>query len=331
MQAQDYGPAKWSLGQRLQGASDAQIEQAFANGAILRTHVLRPTWHFVSPADIRWLLALTSPRIHALNAYYQRMLGLDADLFRRCLNVLTIALQGGNSRARRELAAAFAEAGIVLSAQGTGYVLGYAELESLICSGPLKGKQHTYTLLEERAPKARSLTREEALAELTLRYFSSHGPASAKDFQWWSSLSAAAVKKGLTMVSPHLEHEEVNGIELWFAPSGSATPQPASPMVHLLYGLDEYIVGYAESRLFLDLSGEARRRGQQGAFFYGIVLVDGQVAGHWRRAPDRDSIRLEASLYKQFSAQDNRAALETAGDVYSKFSGQQVTVTTAVI
>jgi hypothetical protein len=201
-----------------------------------------------------------------LNAYYRRQLGIESELLKRCEVVLIMALQGGNWRTRRELAGVFAEAGIVLSGQGMGYVLAHAELEGLICSGPLKGKQHTYALLEERAPKTPSL-QHDALAELTLRYFSSHGPASAKDFRWWSSLSAADVTKGLAMVASSLEHEVENDIELWLSPSGNASSQIPSPAVHLLYGLDEYVVGYAESRPFLDLSGEARRRGQEGAFF----------------------------------------------------------------
>ncbi len=186
VQAQEYGHAKWALGMRLPGATDVDVERAIAEGSILRTHVMRPTWHFVTSADIRWMLELTGPRVHALNAYYYRQQGLDDALFARSNAVLAKALAGGNYLTRPELQAALAGAGIV--ADGglrASYLMMRAELDMLICSGPRRGKQFTYALLDERAPAASSLPRDEALAELTRRYFTSHGPATLKDFAWW--------------------------------------------------------------------------------------------------------------------------------------------------
>jgi hypothetical protein len=237
VQSQDYGPAKWSVAERTTGVSDAAMDLALADGTILRTHVLRPTWHFVLPLDIGWMLELTAPRVRALTGYYYRQLGLDDSVLDRCNALLASALQGGGQPSRKELRAILGNAGVVLDASRFSFVLMNAELRGIICSGALKGKQHTYALLEEPAPRARSLTKEEALAELTLRYFTSHGPATLKDFRWWSSLLAADIRKGLEMVGSHLEHEVVDGLGYWFVTS-SPTPKAARPTVQLLQGYD---------------------------------------------------------------------------------------------
>ena len=147
-------PAKWSVGSRAQRATDADIERAFDAGEILRTHVLRPTWHFVLPADIRWLLTATAPRVQARCAYRYRQLGLDAATLRRGDEALAAALRGGADLTRAEAAAVLAAAGIDAAGQRLPYLLMHAELEAVVCSGPRKGKQHTWALLEERAPQA---------------------------------------------------------------------------------------------------------------------------------------------------------------------------------
>src|SRR5690348_9989844 len=172
VQSQDYGAAKWALGLRLCGAIDDVIEQSFASGQILRTHIMRPTWHFVTPADIRWMLMLTAPRVHAASAYYYRTSELDDALFARSNAVLVEALQGGKQLTRTELASALQRAGIACdNLLRLGYIIIHAELDGIICSGARRGKQFTYALLDERAPQTRVVEREEALAEFALRYF----------------------------------------------------------------------------------------------------------------------------------------------------------------
>lgn len=183
VQAQDYAGAKWALGLRLQDATDDDVEQAFAEGAILRTHLLRPTWHFVTPADIRWMLALTAPRAHAVNADMSRKLELDNALFKRSNAALARALHGGRQLTRDELRGVLQKAGIATDGGlRLGYLLMRAELDGMVCSGARRGKQFTYALLDERAPHAKTLGREEALAELAQRYFVSRGPATVQDF-----------------------------------------------------------------------------------------------------------------------------------------------------
>ena len=329
VQSQDYGPAKWSVAERTDDASDAAIDRAFAEGTILRTHVLRPTWHFVLPADIRWMLELTAPRVHALNAYSYRQLGLDDEVLARATALLAGALRGGNRLTRKELGAVLQGAGIAAEGFRLGYTLMNAELHGVICSGPLNGRQHTYALLDERAPPAGSLTRDQALAELTLRYFTSHGPATAKDFRWWSSLTAADAATGLELVASRLQHETIDGLSYW---SAASPPQPetASPTVHLLQGYDEYIVGYSESKWVLDAAGGARSLPQARVVFNGVVILDSQVAGQWKRTLKRNAVVIEAALYRPFD-DDQAQALRAAAARHGEFLGLPATVVTTVL
>ena len=295
VQSQEYGPAKWSIAERATGLSDAALDAALSDGKILRTHVLRPTWHFVLPQDIRWMLELTGPRVHRQMSYYDRRLELDAAVSKKARRLITRALERAGRLTRQELRAALEKGGITASGQRLNHVVMNAELDGLICSGGLRGKQHTYALLEERAPAAKRLTPDEALAELTLRYFTSHGPATAKDFKWWSSLTLAQIKRGLDIVGSKLEHARVDGVTYWFAEP--AIPQRArAPRAHLLQPYDEYIVGYSESRYTLDLTGVARASFPE--VFGGVILLDGQVGGHYKRALTKESVLIEASVYQ---------------------------------
>jgi len=326
VQSQDYGPAKWSVGHRTTGVDDAAMDRLFAEGKFLRTHVLRPTWHFVLPEDICWLLALTGPRVQIANAYRYRQLELDSTTLTRSMSLIVRVLQGGQHLTRKELATALERDGISTDGQRLAYMLMNAELNGVICSGALRGKQQTYALLDERAPMARELSHNEALAELTLRYFTSHGPATAKDFRWWSSLTAADIKRGLEMVAPRLQHEQLDDVSYWFAPSTSQPP-PAPPMVQLLQAYDEYIVGYSESKYVLDLSGHARWMARARPVFNGVVLLDSQVAGYWRRTPRRGAILIETALHSPFDEAQARA-LHAAAEDYGAFLGSAAQVIT---
>jgi len=184
VQAQDYAGAKWALGLRAKGLTDADFDRAFDEGTILRTHILRPTWHFVTPADIRWMLALTFRRVHAANAHTYREFELNASVFRRSRKAIERELRGGKDRTRAELASVLRRAGIAAKGIRLAALMIDAELEGVIVSGPRRGTQFTYALVEERAPRGRTVDREEALAELTTRYFSSHGPATLRDYAW---------------------------------------------------------------------------------------------------------------------------------------------------
>ena len=314
MQAQEFAEAKWSVAERVRGCTDADVEAAFERGEILRTHVLRPTWHFVAPADIRWLLALTAPRVHALNRYMYRRTELDEATLARGCDVVAEALADGEPRTRPELAAALARAGIAAERFRLAYLLMYAELEAVICSGPRRGRQHTYALLSQRAPAVPELPREQALAELTRRFFRSRGPATVRDFTAWSSLTVADARAGLAHVGDELERSERDGTT-WYAdpdpPAGDASGAFLIPMY------DELTIGYRELRVVLAAPSEGRLERP--------VVIDGRTVGSWKRTLGRRDVVLEVTLFAPLDAAQS-AALAGAAERFGRFLGLPATL-----
>jgi Winged helix DNA-binding domain len=320
VQAQDYAAAKWALGLRSQGVTDRDVEQAFTDGTILRTHVMRPTWHFVTPSDISWMLTLTAPRVHALNAFYYRKLELDDTLFARSNAVLEKALYGGKQLTRPELISILQRAGIATGdLLRFGYLMIRAELDGIICSGARRGKQHTYALLDERAPQARTLERDEALAELAKRYFTSHGPATLKDYIWWSGLSAADAKAGLELIKPQLFHEVVDGQIYWFAASMQAA-NDMGPTAYLLPNYDEYIVGYTDRSAVFEASHTKKLDSRGNVLFNHTIVIDGQIVGTWKRMLKKDAVVIEANPFVPLSEAETRA-VAIAAERYGRFLG----------
>jgi Winged helix DNA-binding domain len=321
MQSQEFGLAKWSVGQRTTGSVEADVERVFAGGAILRTHVLRPTWHFVTADDIRWLLRLTAPRVHALNAYHYRRLELDGGLFARSNAVIREALAGGRNLTRKEIGTELERAGIAADGVRLGYILIRAELDAVVCSGPRRGKQHTYALLDERAPNARSLDPDDALLELVTRYFASRGPATARDFAWWSSLTVAETRRGLAMAGPRLERREVDGRTYWFDPSAAESRVgDRTPRMDLVPCYDEIVVAYGESRDVLQGNVAALER----AAHPHAVLRDGRLVGKWRTAEGR-GVTVEALLHRPPSRAE-AAGLEEAVERFGRFRDAPATL-----
>ncbi len=311
VQAQDYAGAKWALGLRLQGATDHDIDQAFADGAILRTHLMRPTWHFVTPADIRWMLALTAPRVHAVNASMYRRLELDNTVFRQSNAVLAKALQGGKQLTRDELRVVLQEAGIATDdGLRLAYIMMYAELDGVVCSGARRAKQFTYALLDERAPHTKTLEREEALAELARRYFVSRGPATVQDFAKWSGLTITDARRGLETVKAQLRHEVVDGQAFWFSTSTPST-KGVSPTAYLLSVYDEYISGYKDRSAIGEAEVGAKLRALGNALSY-IIVVNGQIVGTFKRTLGKDAVIVEANLFSRLTKAENRAVARAA-------------------
>ena len=327
MQAQDYGPAKWSIGQRTMGVVDEDLDAALSAGAILRTHVLRPTWHFVARDDIRWLLALTGPRVHKHNGPRYRELGLDVPTLARCEALIAAALEGGNQLTRDTIAGLLDSAGIDRSGQRLPHILMHCELHAAICSGGLSGKQHTYALLDERAPRGGGFDRDEALVELARRYLASHGPATVQDLRWWSSLTAADTRKALGELGAEVQSETIDGITFWSIAS-DVTPGPNKRAGHLLHAYDELIVGYTQSRYFGDPRGAAARAvWRDRSLPNGVLLVNGGVYGHWRRTMEEGRIRLEVLVYQDLKRDEARALQAAAGDL-GRFLAREVTLQT---
>jgi hypothetical protein len=316
VQAQDYAGSLWAVGLRMRAATAAAIEQALAAGSIVRTHPMRGTWHYVAAADVRWLLALMAPRNLATYAYRYRQLELDAATLAKSTALFAKVLRGGKQLTRQELAAMLTGAGIAPTGQRLAYLLMHAELNGVICNGARRGKQFTYALLDDLVPGSRSLTREEAVAELVRRYFTSHGPATMQDFVWWSSLPTADARAALAVMSPHLTQEVIGGQTYWLASSAPSAPAEA-PTAYLLPPYDEYTVAYTDRSAVLD---PAYAQVTRNGIFEPIMVVDGLVAGTWKSTLKKNTVLVATSPFLALSEAQERA-VAAAGERYKQFVG----------
>lgn len=326
-QAQEYGSAKWAMGQRTDATSDADVEKALADGAILRTHVLRATWHFVLPADIKWMLELTAPRVFAQTASYFKKVGLDGTTLKRASMVIEKELRGGNHLMRKELKAILDKSGIDVEGLRMAFITMFAELQGVVCSGARRGKQQTYALLAERAPNARVLDADQALEELTHRFFVSHGPAALRDFCWWSSLKVVDARRGLEMVGARLTSEEIGDVRYWFS-NASSSSELTSSGIALLPEFDEYVVAYKDSRKVIDAAGVAEAHG--GDPLLSAVVLDSQVIGHWKSSTRGNEVLIGVELYAPIDEAQTRA-LHASASRYADFLSLRAIVETSVI
>lgn len=309
VQAQDYPGAKWAVAQRGRGITDGDMDRALAEGTILRTHLLRPTWHFVTPADIHWMLRLTAPRVHAANATMYRQLGLDNALFKRSNAALAKALQGGRQLTRPELGFSLKRARIEADGQRLSYLMMRAELDGVICSGARRGRQFTYALLDERAPQQNAFDREQALAELATRYFTSRGPATLKDFVWWSGLTTTEAKAGLELVSPRFAREVIVD-QVYWRPIRRPQARRVSQTAHLLATYDEYLIGYKSRGLAVD--PVQAKRIVRGDTFSSTILLKGRVVGTWKRTINKGTVEIQTDLFALLSPADKQAIAAAA-------------------
>ncbi|MDB6154698.1 MAG: hypothetical protein JWL90_3151 [Chthoniobacteraceae bacterium] len=309
MQAQDYTGALWSIGLRLKNGTEAGIKKAISERTIVRTWPMRGTLHFVAAADVHWMLKLLTPRIIAGSARRSRDLELDAAILARCRNLFVRALEGGRQLTRDEMYALLDGAKISTAQQRGYHILWRLAQERVICFGSHSAKQPTFTLLDEWVPEGRPREPEEALAELALRYFTSHGPATIHDFAWWSGQKISDARAGLESVSAQLASATIDGVVYWMP----ANLPPLREMLtthHLLPGFDEYLISYKDRRASLHpLHGGKVNPGSNGVFMPTIVK-NGWVTGTWKRVLKKERVIITAS---QFDHTDRSNAKELAG------------------
>ncbi len=323
VQAQDYAAVKWAVGLRLaDGATDASVEGAIDDGAVLRIHALRGTWQLVATADVRWMLELVAPRLIASYANRYRQLELDAATFRRSIAVLTKALRGGRELTRAELGSALEAAGISTAGQRLSPLLERAELDARICGGARRGK-HTYALLDDRAPDSHPrFKRDEALAELASRYFRSRGPATVDDFKWWSGLAPTEARAGLDAVRSTLVSSVVDGRTYWQGEDAFAKVR--SPTAYLLPAFDEYLIAYRDRDAVLDPQ-RAKQLNAGGGMLSPCVVLNGRVIGTWRRTLARAAVAIELDLFEE-PARRGSTAITAAARRYGAFLGLEARV-----
>ena len=334
VQAQEYGPAKWALGLRArEGTTDADVQKALDDGQILRTHAMRPTWHFVAAEDARWLLELTAPQVRKRMNVYDHRIGLETPVMKRGTKIMERALRDRQYLTRVELRDRLAGAGMTLDSIRTAHLTLWAELERVICSGPRRGKQSTYALLDERVPATPRLSRDEAIAELARRFFQSHGPATIRDFVWWSGLSTPDARRAIEMVVPR--KQEIDGLIYWALAGArparsTGGARPASPgRVHLLPIYDEYLVAYRDRVAVPHASGAMTSfRPREPSVFQHALVIDGQVAGTWRVTARANVLTVNVVPLWRLIARDRRE-LDAAVARYGRFAGSRVRLSIA--
>lgn len=317
MQAQDSAMVKWAVGVRLPNATEKTIEAALDRGDVIRTHVLRPTWHIVSADDLRWMLALTAPQIKVGMKSRNKQLGLTDALLTKSRKVLEKTLRDGNHSTREELIAALNKANIDTDENRASHIFMMAELDGLICSGATKNGKQTFSLLDERVPATRILGRDEALAALAKRYFTSHGPATLDDFDWWSGLTVGDARLALDMVKSDLVSEMVDGKVYWFV----ETNVKSKKSVFLLPAFDEFIISYKDRSATITFEDQKLAISNNG-MFHPVILVDGESVGVWKRIFKKDEVIIQAEYFAQPKPALQKL-IETAAVRYGAFLGKQ--------
>jgi len=323
MQAQDYAMAKWAVGVRLPGSTEKEIETAVDNGQIIRTHVLRPTWHLVPAEDIYWMLELTAPHIKSAYNSNNKRLELDESIFSKCNKIIEKTLSGGNHFTREELVTEIKKAKIPIDTPRAIHIMLHAELDGVICSGVKKGKKQTCALLAERVPKVKTLPREEALAKLAKKYFTSHCPATLKDFIWWSGLPVKDARQGLEMIKSGFVSETIDSETYWF-PNSFSLPKSFNPSVYLLPAFDEFTISYRNRRASVPEEHHTKAISSNG-IFRPIIVVDGKVTGLWRRIPKKDKIIIETAYFHPHDKL-TKSLLEKAVVDFGKFLDKKTEV-----
>jgi hypothetical protein len=323
LQAQEVAMAKWAIGARLPNATDSLIEAAIDKGEIIRMHLLRPTWHFVSADNVYWMLELTAPQIKASLRARHKQLELSEVIVTQSNALIEKALEQAGRLKREELVAKFKEAKIATEDNRASHLLLMAELEGLVCSGPTSGGKQTYALFEERVPKAARLSKEEALARLAKIYFLSHGPATLQDFVWWSSLPVGDARRALEMTKSEFTSETIASNTYWFD-SSPFTRDMAEDTIHLLPAFDEFIISYQDRSAALPLESHRKAVSSNGVF-WPVIVVDGQIVGIWKRSAKRDKLTVTIELFEPGLSID-RDQIEQAVLRYGNFLQEEAEV-----
>lgn len=323
MQAQDYNQAKWAIGVRLPHLTETQIESAFNQGEIFRTHLMRPTWHFVSADDIYWLLELTAKQIKSTTKSRKRDLGLTEGELIKSKEVLIKSMEGNRALTREELSDQLNLAGINTYEQRLPHILMDAEIDGIICSGGISGKKQTYALLEERVPVKKIFSKEESLALLAKKYFTSHGPATLPDFIWWSGLPVSDARKALEMNKTTLISETIDTDNYWFADSVNLLSSPPDS-VYLLPAFDEYLISYKNRSAAITADHHTKAISNNG-IFRPVIVVNGQISGLWKRTIKKDAVLIELDHFRVHNKKEI-GLIEKAAETFGHFSEKKTEV-----
>lgn len=294
MQAQAFDMAKWAIGVRLPGSVNADIDEAINGFRIVRTHVLRPTWHFVAAEDVHWMLELTAPRLKPIYLNYGKYWQVEESFIHANFPKLIKLFEEEPHLTRQDIIERFPSTDAGMNSHIINQLLAHGELEGIIGSGIVTNNKHTYCLLQDRIPKPAPITKEDALERLARRYFTSHGPATIQDYIWWSGLTATDAKKGLNLIKEDFISEEINGRTFWMK-SGIKLPAPCtlSPVPLLLPPFDEYVVSYKDRSEIIDDRHYAKVMTKNG-LFSPTIMLGGEIIGSWKKAARTKAARNKA-------------------------------------
>jgi len=313
IQAQDYAMAKWAIALRLKNHTDGHIEKAIDNAEIIRTHILRPTWHFVSAADVRWMLKLSAPHILKISASYNKRAGLDNKTLSKANSIIEKILEH-KQLTRQEIMNELNKKNIRTDEFRSIHIMFNAELNGIVCNGSRREKQFTYALLDERVPNGKTYSREESLAELAKRYFTSHGPATVDDFKWWSGLTGADSKKALESVKQLFIMKKIADKEYWFSKNLKPFNKES---LYFLPAFDEFMVSYKERSA--SISKEHFNAAMTGnGIFKPIIVKNGKVIGIWKRTIKRNDTKIDCTFFNP-KLKLSKKEIEKATEPYRKF------------
>lgn len=319
IQAQDYAMSKYAIGVRLKNSTDKTIEEAINKGEIIRTHVLRPTWHFVSAEDIRWMLELTAKNLNKALASNSKRLELDEKTFKKANTIIEKLLKGGKHLTRKEIMHALEKKGIKTNDLRAGHIMFRAETDMVVCNGIKKEKQFTYALFDEKVPDAKKFVKEEALAELAFRYFASHGPATLQDFTWWSGLSVADAKDGLESAKSKLMSEKYRDNLYWYSHQQVASKKSSN--IVLLPSFDEFLISYKSREISVDLQ-HAPHTFTNNGIFNPIIVHNAKVIGTWKPQQKKE-ILITPYFFDKPTEKVKQLSAKAARE-FGKFMQQQI-------
>jgi len=280
IQAQDYAMSKYAIGIRLKNATQETIEDSVNKAEIIRTHVLRPTWHFVAAEDVRWMLELTSKNLNRALSSNHKRLELDEKTFKKTNAIIEKLLRDGRHLTRKEIMSALEKKKIETNSERALQIMFHAETDMVVCNGIKRDKQFTYALFDERIPLTKKFTKEEALAELALRYFLSHGPATLQDFIWWAGLSVSDAKNALESIKPNLIYEKVKDNTYWFSDREEGSKTSTNKII-FLPSYDEFLISYKSREISIDSSYTSQTFTNNG-IFNPIIVQNAKVIGTWK-------------------------------------------------
>lgn len=321
MQAQDYAMAKWAIGLRT-SKTEKDIENIINEGSIIRTHILRPTWHFVAAEDIYWMLELTAPNIKRLIISATSKMGIGESSLNNYNEKLQRLLSNNNHLTREEIIAELRNIKGTANIISPVLIMMNAELDGIVCNGKMRGKKFTYALLEERVKTINKISKDEALAKLAGKYFKSHGPATIQDFSWWSGLSLTNSKLALELIKPELASFQIEGNIFWFYEVSISNKTDS--ILHLLPAFDEFLISYKDRTASIALEHQSLAFTKNG-IFNPVIAIDGKVEGTWKRSIKKETVKIELKPIESFDKDTSELIINKAKR-YGDFLGLKVEI-----